>query len=191
MEEEKNIVSRYKKGDASAFDTLYFSYSKKLYYFVMGLLKDQTIAEEIIQEVFVKLWEKRDKVNADLNFENYIFMIAYNSVRKYFRDKSLESRILANMSAITPEEINSTESIVIYNDLLSLVNEAIEKMPSQRKRVYKLSRHDGMSIQDISKKLNISKRTAENHLSRALKYLKEEIANISLLTSLFFHLFCN
>lgn len=191
MEEEKNIVSRYKKGDASAFDTLYFSYSKKLYYFVMGLLKDQTIAEEIIQEVFVKLWEKRDKVNADLNFENYIFMIAYNSVRKYFRDKSLESRILANMSAITTEEINSTESIVIYNDLLSLVNEAIEKMPSQRKRVYKLSRHDGMSIQDISKKLNISKRTAENHLSRALKYLKEEIANISLLTSLFFHLFCN
>ena len=89
----------------------------------------------------------------------------------------------------TPEFIEDTDSKVIYSELLDLANKSIDKMPPKRKIVYKLSRQEGMKIKEIATKLKISNRTVENHLAKSLKFLKEELANISLVYLIFFYLF--
>ena len=189
IREEKTIIKKFKEGDAAAFDSIYHEYSKKLYNFSYGLLKDPDSAGEMVQEVFVNLWEKRSQVDITLNFENYIFTIAYNSIRKFFRKKSIEKKVKDYLLNNSPEVIENTDGSIIYNELLELANKTIEKLPPKRKTVYKLSRHEGMKIKEIARKLNISTRTAENHLAKALKYLKEELASVSLLTLLFYYLF--
>jgi RNA polymerase sigma-70 factor (ECF subfamily) len=186
---DKKIIKKFKEGDAEAFDVVYHQFSKKMFHFALGLVKDRDIAKDLVQEVFVSLWEKRDRVDLDLNFDNYIFTITYNSIRKYFRKKSIETKVIDHLAKNSPEIIESVDGILIYNELLELASETIENLPPRRKAVYKLSKQEGMKIKEIASKLNISTSTAENHLAKALKYLKEELAGISLLALLFFHLF--
>ncbi len=171
----KSIVNKFKDGDAAAFDALYHMYSQKLYNFALGLIKDRFSAGEVVQEVFVTLWEKRDQVDVTFNFENYIFTITHNSIRKYFRKKAMETKVKDFLLTSTPEVIENTDASIVYNELLDLANKTIEMLPPKRKTVYKLSKHEGLTIKEIATRLNISTRTAENQLARALKFLKEEL----------------
>ncbi len=189
MPEDKEIIKRFIRGDAAAFDVIYHNYSKKMFHFALGLVKDQEISRDLVQEVFVSLWEKRSQVDPGLNFDNYIFTITYNSIRKFFRKKSIETKVIDHLLKNSPEIIESVDGTVIYNELIELANKTIENLSPKRKIVYKLSRQEGMKIKEIAGKLNISTRTAENHLAKALKYLKEEFSGISLLMLLFFHSF--
>ncbi|MCE5344805.1 MAG: RNA polymerase sigma-70 factor [Bacteroidales bacterium] len=191
MPEDKTIIYRFKDGDAAAFDTIYHQYSKRIYNFAYGLIKDQDTAAEIVQEIFVNLWEKHEQVNIELNFKNYIFTITYNSIRKYYRNKSIETRVKDYLLNNTPEIIENTDGGIIFNELLDLANKTIEKLPPKRKMVYKLSRQEGIKIKEIARRLDISTRTAENHLAKALKYLEEELAGSTMISLLFYHLFIN
>ena len=189
MSVDKKILKKYIDGDAEAFDAIYRQYSGKILRFARGLVKDEDTATDLVQEVFITLWEKRDQVDLKLNFDNYIFTITYNGVRKYFRKKSVEFKVMDNLLRDSPEAIESTDRTVIYNELLAIANDTIEKLPPRRKTVYKLSRQEGMKIKEIAAKLNISPRTAEHHLAKALQYLKEELSGLSVLGLLFYHLF--
>ncbi len=186
---DKTIIEKFKEGDTIAFDSIYHTYSGKLHNFAFGLLKNSDDSRELIQEVFVNLWEKRSQVDTALNFENYIFTITYNSIRKFFRKKAMENRIKDYLFKHSPEAVENNDASVIYDELLELVKKTVEKLPPKRKAVYKLSRYEGMGVKEIASKLNISKRTAENHLARALKNLKKELSGISMLALLFYHLF--
>lgn len=189
MPTDKKIIKRFKEGDVEAFDTIYHQFSKKLLHFALGLVKNEDVAKDLVQEVFVNLWEKRGQVDPDLNVDNYIFTITYNSIRKYFRKKSIETKVIDQLLKDSPEIIQGADGPVIYNELFELASKTIEDLPPRRKAVYKLSKLEGKKIKEIAAELNISTRTAENHLAKALKYLKEELAGISLLALLFFHLF--
>ena len=188
MSEEKTLRN-FKAGDASAFDEIYGEYSRKIYYFALGLLKDKELARDLVQEVFVSLWDKRSQVDLSLNFDNYIFTIAYNSIRKFFRRQSIGSKVIDHLVKNSPEIIEQVDGHIIYEELLVLANQTIEKLPPRRKMVYKLNKQEGMKIKEIASKMNISTRTAENHLAEALKYLKEELSWMSLPMLLFFYLF--
>jgi len=177
---KSKTVRRFIKGDQCAFEQIYYAYSKKLYHFGLGLLKDPNNASEMVQDVFVTLWEKREHINPELNFDNYLLTMAYNSIRKIFRKRSIEQKVKNNLLKEKPEPVKNTENSVIYNDYYSLAQTSIEKMPPKRKAVYKLSRQEGMSNKEIAKKLDISKRTVEAHLAEALSYLKKEMAKYSL-----------
>ncbi|MCF8335869.1 MAG: RNA polymerase sigma-70 factor [Bacteroidales bacterium] len=189
MAKNKSIVRRFAAGDITAFDQLYYAYSNKLYDFGLGLLKDPEKAGEMVQDVFVNLWEKRERINAELNFENYLLTIAYNYVRKYFRNKSIEQKVKNDLFKKSTNLIENTENAVIYNDLFGIAKDLIEKMPPKRKMVYKLSREEGKSINEISEILGISIHTVESHLSQALKYLKKEMLKYSKLLFLGYFLF--
>jgi RNA polymerase sigma-70 factor (ECF subfamily) len=189
MPTDKKIIKRFKEGDVEAFDTIYHHYSKKMLHFALGLVKNEDVAKDLVQEVFVSLWEKRGRVDPNLNFDNYIFTIAYNSIRKHFRKKSIETKVINQLLKDSPDIIEGADGPAIYNELFELASRTIENLPPRRKTVYKLSKQEGKKIREIAAELNISTRTAENHLAKALKYLKEELAGISLLALLFFHLF--
>jgi RNA polymerase sigma-70 factor (family 1) len=176
MSEEKAILRQFKVGDVAAFDTIYHKYSKKLYNFTYKLIKDYDTGVEIVQDVFVTLWERHEQVNTELNFNNYIFTITYNSIRKHFRNKSIETKVKDYLLTSSSEHIANTDGGIIYKELLDLANKTIEKLPPKRKMVYKLSRQEGMRVKEIATHLNISTRTAENHLAKALKFLERELA---------------
>ncbi len=189
MLSEKLILNRMKQGDMAAFDAIYHNYEKKLYAFAFGLLKDHDQSEELVQDVFVTLWQKKEQINPDLHFENYLFTICYNSIRKFFRRKKIESKVKDYLLKNSPECIPETSNELIYNELIDLLNHTVEKLPNKRKKVFKLSRQEGKGIKEIAEKLNISSRTVETHLSKALKFIKQEFENASLLSLLYFYLF--
>ena len=179
MSDTEKIILKFKAGEAAAFDTIYDMHSQKLYRFALGLLKDHDNACEIVQEVFVTLWEKRNQVDITFDFENYIFTIAHNAIRKFFRKKSMENKFRDILLNTSTETIENADTSIIYNELFELANRTIEKLPPKRKTVYKLSRLEGLTIKEIANRLDISTRTAENQLARALKYLKEELHSLS------------
>ena len=193
LEKNKNIdqklLKSLKKGDLKAFDQLFLKYNKKLYYFVKGYLESNEDAEGLVQEVFVKIWEKREDLKEYLSFNSYIFTITYKAILKHFRSKSREKKHMDQFLSDFINESNETSGEVEYNNLLELANKAIEKLPEKRKLVFKLSRNEGLTNLEIAKQLHISKRTVENHIQQALKFLREQLGKETLLTLLFFSFF--
>jgi RNA polymerase sigma-70 factor (ECF subfamily) len=181
MRDEKSILKRLKTGDIAAIDAIYNLYSRKVYSFAFSLLKDHNLSEDLMQDVFVKLWEKREQINPDLKFENYLFTICYNSALQYFRRKSVELKVKDYLLKNAPESISETTNTVICNELMDIVERSVEKLPPRRKLVYKLSRQEYMQIKEIAESLSISPRTAESHLTKALSFIKQELEKASLL----------
>lgn len=173
----KSLLGRFKNGDIQAFNKVYLLYSDRLYSFSLGLLKDPHKSQEVVQEVFITLWEKKDQINTDLNFENYLFTITHNSIKKVFRKRLIEIKVKEQLAHNKKNSKVNLENEMIYNDLLVIAEKSIEKLPAKRKQVYKMSRQQGLKIREIANKLKISTRTVECHLSKALKFLKKEINN--------------
>ena len=177
---ERTILINLRSGDLKSFDTIYHRFNKKLYSFSFSFLKDHEQADEMVQDVFVSLWEKREQINPELPFENYLITICYNSIRKFFRRRKIENKVMDYLSKNVPESITETGNTVIYNELMELVERTVNNMPPKQKTVYKLSRQEGIEIKEIAERLNISSRTVETHLTNALKIIRMELGKISL-----------
>ena len=193
MDQKKNadykLVKSLKKGDLFAFDKLYSKYSKKLYYFAKGYLGSKEDAEGLVQEVFLLVWDKRKELKEHLSFNAFLYTVTYNAIRKYFRKKARAKKYLDKFLEDYDGKHNKTVADIEYNNLLELANKAIEKLPEKRKLIYQLSRHKGLTNMEIARKLNISKKTVENQIHSALKFLRKQFGKETLFTLLFYYLF--
>lgn len=186
----QELLIRLKNGDMLAFDRVYELYSHKLFSFILRILKNDDEAEDIVQEVFVKIWESREKLVDYKLLNSYIFTIAYNNSIDLIRKKINNSKYLEhlkNSSIIyeTPSVISDIE----FNDLSSLVEKLIANLPERQKEVFLLHREKGLTYPEIAEQLGISKNTVENHMVKALKYLRQNIDNSILVNLLFVYLF--
>jgi len=193
MDQKKNadykLVKSLKKGDLFAFDQLFSKYSKKLYYFAKGYLGSKEDTEGLVQEVFLLVWDKRKELKEHLSFNAFLYTVTYNAIRKYFRKKARAKKYLDKFLEDYDGKHNKTIADIEYNNLQELANKAIEKLPEKRKLIFQLSRHKGLTNMEIARKLNISKKTVENQIHSALKFLREQFAKGTLLTLLFYYLF--
>lgn len=179
-------VSKLRHGNIEAFNHLFNTYSSRLYHFSYGYLKSTEDAEGIVQEVFMKVWERRSQLDKQLNFESYLFTIAFNAVKKHFRGKALLNRYIE----YTVNDENQLDfNPIDYINLKELVNELVDKMPEKRKAVFIKSRFEGKSAKEIAEEMSISKKTVENHLNQALKFLRHHLSQRFLAGFLFFYLF--
>ncbi|MFO7616591.1 MAG: RNA polymerase sigma-70 factor [Bacteroidales bacterium] len=183
------MVKELSKGNISAFNSLYREYSGRLYRFALGYLKSAEEAEELVQEVFTIIWEKRSTLKEELSFKSFLFTIAFNIIRKHFRTRGhlegyFRSRPTDENYAPVAEEVN-------YASLLDYINSLVEQMPDRRRQVFRRSRMDGRSIQEIAEELNISHKTVENHLSDALRFVRSHLNRENFPLVLFFFLFIN
>ncbi|MBA7515263.1 RNA polymerase sigma-H factor [subsurface metagenome] len=186
---DRQLVESLKKGDLFAFDQLFSKYNKKLYYFANGYLDSKEDAEGLVQEVFLKIWEKRKELKEHLSFNAYLYTITYNAIRKYFRKKARERKYLDKFLEDFDEKHDETVTDIEYNNLRELANKAIEKLPEKRKMIFRLSRHEDLTSEEIAKRLHISKKTVENQIHQALKFLREQLGKETLLSILFYYLF--
>lgn len=184
------LLTRLKKGDVLAFDLVYELYSHKLFSFVFRILKNEAEADDIVQEVFVKIWESRHKLEDYKLLNSYIFTIAYNNSIDLIRKRINNAKYLEHLknSAIinvTPNVISQIE----FNELNIQSEKLIENLPTRQKQVYLLHREEGLTYPEIAERLGISKNTVENHMVKALKYLRENMDNSLLINMLFVSLF--
>jgi RNA polymerase sigma-70 factor (family 1) len=188
IDNDKHLIEELKNGKKDAFDTLFKNYSSRLFGFAYSFFKSKEEAEELVQDVFIKIWENRSNLKLEYNFKTYLFTIAFNQIKKHFRSKTMFERYLAyrNSGEIETEQYYEEAD---YSSLKNLVDHLVENMPTRRREVFIKSRFDGKTIKEISAEMNISSRTVENHLNQALRFLRKHLHSESLAGILFFFLF--
>jgi RNA polymerase sigma-70 factor (family 1) len=182
----QELLNRLKKGDILAYDEMYHHYCHKLYSFVFRMLKDEADAEDIVQEVFIKIWELREKLDDGKLFNSYIFTIAYNSSVSLIRKKISSLKYVEHLRefAVTQFEDNSLSEIEI-NELNRLVERLIQNLPERQKRVYLSHRERGLTYPEIAMEMGISKNTVENHMVKTLRYLRKNLKDFLVTTRVF------
>lgn len=155
------------------------SYFPKVKYFIFGFVKSSAIAEDLTQDVFVKIWENFDKIT-NIEYPNaYIYSIARNEALDFISKKHKEEMLVDNFRL---KEESSIEEEYYAKELELLVELTVNKMPLQRRKVYEMSRVKGLTNDEIAKNMNISKKTVENHLNIALKKIKRTISYFPLIS---------
>jgi len=187
LENEAQFVRSLSQGNILAFNTLFRAYSGRLYRFAYGYLKSEAVSEELVQEVFTRIWENRKSLKSEYSFKSYLFTIAFNIIKKQFRREACNSEYFR--TRVTEDFDLETTKKINYDSLHQYISELVDKMPGRRREIFIKSRFEGLSIKEISKELNISHKTVENQLTDALKFLRNNIRRESIPVILFFTLF--
>lgn len=183
-----SIVKRLGKDDKNALDELYQYYYPRLYGFSKNFLKVEDDIDDILQDVFVKIWLNRRKINSVKTFNSWIFTITKNAILSYFREKTRQNEFETRVQHLATSEV-VFNSEVEYEDLKKQTDKIIDKLPEKRKEIFRLSREEGLSYKEISEKLGISIKTVEDHMLHALRYLREQFKGFDILTLLYILLF--
>lgn len=189
MDEESFYLNAIARGDEEAFTKVFLLYFSKVKRFISSLLQNDFAAEDLSQNIFIRLWQNREKLTEINNLNAYLFKSARNEVFQYIRHELVireyqethYERMLKDENSIcfAPEDNFEAEELSL------LIKLAVDRMPEQRKKIYKMSREEGRSNDDISEELNINKRTVENHLTQALADIREVVRHFSLIFFLF------
>lgn len=171
---QQELIVGIKEGSHSAFNELLNIYGRKLLHFSLSYRISKEDAEEIVQEVFVRIWKNRESLDETQHVDGYIITIAKHLILNALRKKTSTDHFLAYAKGRT-YHTNNTEDEVIFSDLESLIQQAFMKLPRKRQLVYRMSRYEGLSNHEIARKLSLSKSTVENHLNHALSYFRKVI----------------
>ncbi|MEP7376012.1 MAG: RNA polymerase sigma-70 factor [Chitinophagaceae bacterium] len=181
---EYELLRQLIEGDAHAFKEIYELYQDKIYAFAYKLTKQKHVADDMVQEVFIKLWEKRDQVKVELNFGAYLNKMTQNHIFNYLKkashDKALQQTIRHQMEALQ----NSNADEMLEKELQKVYAEAIETLSPQKKLIYTLSRTGDLSYDEIARQLNISRNTVRNQMVDAIRLIRQYVAGHSGLTSI-------
>lgn len=158
----------------TAFDTLYKRYSAKLYRFALSIIKSGEDSENIVQDVFLTLYENIHKIEKNASVQYYIFTIAHNMTISLLRKRSRECEFIEYLRSIQINESENHYSEDEYQELVIKANAIINKLPERQKEVYLLHKVEKLKYKEIAALLNISVNTVENHISRALKAIHEK-----------------
>jgi RNA polymerase sigma-70 factor (ECF subfamily) len=182
---EQHLVTQLKGGDQASFRILYSKYAPMLFAFSRRYLKSQEDAEEIVQEVFLRIWDKRENIDENLSFSAYVIQAAKHRIYNGFRKKLNEQAYLDFLIVADAPSGNFTENEVDYREIKTKAEIAIKAMPPKRQEIFRLSREGGLKNKEIATKLDISIKTVENQMGQALKYLREELSDYQMLIFLF------
>jgi len=171
-----DLLDRLKQGDKMAYEKIYFLFSKALLYAAFKKTGDKVIAEELVQNLFVSLWEKRQHLQVD-NLQAYLFGALKFSVINHVRSLVMENRYMEYQNMTYSEHHQDTASQIDLNDLSSIIEQGINSLPEKTQEVFRLSRYKHHSTKDISSELNISEKAVEYHITRSIKRIKEYIKN--------------
>lgn len=160
-----------RNGDQDVFRVIYLHYATPVKDFLQLLTRSEDEAKEITQEIFVTIWEKRAQINPEKSFKGYLYTIARNAAFKLFEQKKVHDRYLSN--SYPQAEYYSSDEKLIAEETEILMQIAINRMPPQRKKIFEMSRGEGLKSTEIAERLNLSRHTVDNHLAAAKKDLKD------------------
>ena len=173
--DEHELLSQLKAGDKLAFARLYELYSRPLYFNLLKLLKTEQAAEEILQNIFFIIWEKREAITINQSIKGYLFRIAENKVHDFFRKLKRNRKLYDYIQEVSCGEYEDVEIKILHSEETALLNKAIENLPPQRKRVFYLCKMEGKSYQEVSRLLGISASTINDHIVKATRAVRDFI----------------
>lgn len=167
---ENKILLLLKNSDKSAFEYIYNKYSKKIAVKLLQLLKSEELVKDVLQDVFLKIWENREMINPDLSFNAYIFKIARNLSLNSFRRALLDQSYLSKLE--TDEEYNPIEEALYKKEYNAILQDALNVLTPRQREIFVLHKIEGKSYKEISDHLKISSSAINHHLQSANKHLR-------------------
>jgi RNA polymerase sigma-70 factor (family 1) len=171
---EKQILQQLSQGSETAFEKIYYFYSQRLYSKVLRLVKSDVIAEEILQDVFLVIWDNRSNIDPEKSFCSYLFCIATNKCYDYYRKIKKDKEFLRKLTQPSGNT-DTIEQCIINKEFLAIINDAIELLPPKRKLIFRLCKIEYKSYADVSTQLGISLSTISDHIVKANHFIKNEI----------------
>ena len=172
---EATVIKKTSEGDHLAFRQIFDWYRDRLFGYSYRFTKSQTLAEEIVQEVFLKVWQNRETLDAGLPIKPYLYKITQNLVYNTLRKAAYDNRLKEQVFYRCHHTHYSTEDQVIYRDLETFKDRVIERLPAKRQIIFRMSRSQGLSHEEIAEQLGISQHTVKDQIVKALKSIKKQL----------------
>jgi len=170
-EVERLLLRQIAEGDEKAFEEVFHAYRDKLYAFIYQISHSKEIAEDTVQDVFLKIWNIRRRLSDIENFNAFLFQMSKNHVINQLRRMSRETLMLIERQAYKTE-VPTPDQQVIYKNIYQMLDRIIDNLPQQQKTVYRLSRESHLKQEEIAQKLAISQSTVKNHMTQALRTIR-------------------
>jgi RNA polymerase sigma-70 factor (ECF subfamily) len=169
---ENDLLARVAEGDEKAFALIFHHYRHKIYSYAYHISGSSAQADELVQDVFLKVWLYRDKIPHILRFDNWLFTIARNQVFDMLKSMAREASLRRQMAGLLDPAVNPVEDRMLTRENEEQLQRALDKLSPRQKLIFTLSRNEGLKHEEIASQLHISRHTVKTHLVQALKTLR-------------------
>jgi RNA polymerase sigma-70 factor, ECF subfamily len=170
------IAEKIKNGDIKAFEIVFREYYAPLTLFANSMLNDKDQAEEIVQDLFYHFWKNRDKISIESSLKSYLFQSIRNKVLKHVRHENVKQKYAEHfLEQSAGEQANISMSAYELKELETMVNKVLDRLPGNCSLIFRMNRFEGLKYREIADKLNISVKTVESNMSRALNEFRNEL----------------
>lgn len=179
------LLGQVAEGNEKAFHILFDEYKDRFYSVVLKMTRSDDIAQEMVQDLFLKIWKNRASLVDITNPDSYFFTVLYRQVFSHYKKLALERKLL-RLIAESPAFQNITDETLLARESERLINEAIARLPQQQQLVFRLSKQDGLTRDQVAEKLKISSNTVRNHMADAIKSIRLYLKHAALINLFIF-----
>jgi RNA polymerase sigma-70 factor (family 1) len=170
---ETELISLVANGDRGAFTRLYTTYLNNIYKYIFSICYSKEVSEEIVQQLFVKIWENRANLTGVIAIKPYLYRSAKNLLLNHIKKEQVETRVLDVVELNTQHETNNTYNELVYGEYYQLAQNAINLLPEKRRQIFKLRLNDDLSLDEIALKLSISKSVVKKQLYTGMDFVRK------------------
>lgn len=174
---DRKIFNEIKKGNLAAFEKLFRKHYAGLCNYANKYLKDINKAEEVVQELFYRLWEKRNKLDINVSLKSYLYRAVYNGCLQYLNHRAIEIKYENYYKKQTKEYDSDASEAIYMQELNQIIDETLSSLPERCRNIFLLNRQEGLKYREIAKKLDLSIKTVEANMGKALKLLRKNLKN--------------
>jgi len=171
------IIQRLRTGDEKAFRQIYDLYAGRLQAFALRIVKSPTLAEDLIQDIFVNLWELRESLDPQKNFQSFLYTITRNHALNLLKRSSANAVVLNEIFIHAAKTSNTTEDLIEFDETSRILHEAVEQLPPQQRRVFEMCKLNGLSYEQAAAELNISPGTINAHMVKSIRFIKTYLSH--------------
>ncbi len=169
---EKELLFRISEGDEESFSAIFHKYRNRIFTVAFKLTSSAELAEEIVQDVFLKLWLKKSKIREITDFSSFLFIMARNEAYSYMRSLARRQLRGSKMESFIPIGIYTSDSDLLEKEFNSILQEAIDRLPDRQREVYLLGKEHGLKREEIANQLQLSPETVKAHMAQAMKFIR-------------------
>src|SRR4030042_4730382 len=174
-EQDAIMMELIKSGNLSVFEDFFRTYYQPLCYYALRYVSSPDVAEEIVQDLFYTLWEKREELTITTSLKAYIYTATHNRCMKFLNHRQIEQKYEKHDREETTEQYEPAADLTSMHEIQRIINQTLDSLPEKCSRIFRLNRFEGLRYNDIAQKLSISVKTVEANMGRALKILRENL----------------
>lgn len=177
LQDEKALLEKLKAGDEVAFTQLYTMYSAQLFLNLLALVKDEHVAEEIVQDIFARIWQKRATLQIEQQFSAYVYRAAKNALIDFYRKLQRDKALYSKFASLASDQFSHIEESLQQKENAGLLQKALDMLPAQQRRVFQLCKLNGLTAKEAATELGISPYTVNEYLAKAKLTLRNFLAD--------------